>query len=245
MKKKVILLIRDGWGYREECEDNCICQTPTPHTDKLMAEYPNTLLDCSGEAVGLPDGYQGNSEVGHLTIGSGRVIFQAMVRINKAIKDGSFFTIPELVGAIDNCKKYNTALHLIGLLQVEGVHAHRDHLFALLDLCNKMDFTNVCIHLVTDGRDAPVTDSLKHATLLQEKLDTDGCIREAVFGGEHIRHAVFIDGGSAMKVYGVTKDRRTLRLDLLNRVAAGSRNGPGIDPDGLNLYTLLNLHVTI
>jgi 2,3-bisphosphoglycerate-independent phosphoglycerate mutase len=177
MKHKVILVIRDGWGYREECEDNCICQTPTPRSDQLMNQYPHTLLDASGEAVGLPDGYQGNSEVGHLTIGSGRVIFQAMVRINKAIRDGSFFTIPELTGAIENCQKHHTALHLIGLLQVEGVHAHRDHLFALLDLCKKMDFTNICIHLITDGRDAPVTDSLKHATALQEKLDADLCGR--------------------------------------------------------------------
>lgn len=177
MNHKVILLIRDGWGYREDCTDNAICQTPTPATDDLMHAYPNTLLDASSEAVGLPAGYQGNSEVGHMTIGSGRVIFQAMVRINKSIADGVFFTIPELVGAVENCKKHGTSLHLIGLLQVEGVHAHRDHLFALLDLCKRMDFTNVCVHLVTDGRDAPVTDSLKHAALLQEKLDTDGCGR--------------------------------------------------------------------
>ena len=104
-RKKVILLIRDGWGHREEKENNAIYNADTPITDNLMKEYPSTLIKTSSEAVGLPNGYQGNSEVGHMTIGSGRIIFQSLARINKSIKDGEFFKIPEFLNAIENCKK--------------------------------------------------------------------------------------------------------------------------------------------
>lgn len=185
MPKKVILVIRDGWGYRKECKDNAICQTPTPNTDKLMEKYPNVLLDASGGAVGLPEGYQGNSEVGHMTIGSGRVIFQSLARINKSIKEGDFFKIPEFLNAIKNCKENNTKLHLIGLLQVEGVHAHKEHLFALLDLCKKQKFKDVYVHVITDGRDAPVTDSLKHVEDLKLKLKDIGFGEIATVSGRY------------------------------------------------------------
>lgn len=171
-KRKVMLIIRDGWGYRKAKKDNAIATTPTPNTKKIMKTYPNTLLNASGEAVGLPAKYQGNSEVGHMTIGSGRIIYQSMERINNSIKEESFFSIPEFLEAIDNCKKNSTHLHLIGLLQTEGVHAHRDHLFALLDLCQKQQFKDVYIHVITDGRDAPVTDSLKNLSALNKKLKT-------------------------------------------------------------------------
>jgi 2,3-bisphosphoglycerate-independent phosphoglycerate mutase len=161
-KEKVILLIRDGWGHNPHCKNNSICQTPTPVTDRLMKDYPNELIDASGEAVGLPKGYQGNSEVGHMTIGSGRIIFQSLPRINKSIKSKEFFKISEFLNAIKNCKKNKSTLHLIGLIQVEGVHSHLNHLIALLDLCKKEKFTNVVVHAITDGRDSPVTNSLKH-----------------------------------------------------------------------------------
>ncbi|MFH1054637.1 MAG: 2,3-bisphosphoglycerate-independent phosphoglycerate mutase [Candidatus Altiarchaeota archaeon] len=185
MEHKVILVIRDGWGYRAECEDNAIVQTPTPNTDKLMAEYPNVLLNACGEAVGLPDGYQGNSEVGHMTIGSGRIMFQSMARINKAIKDGSFFTLAELVAAVENCKKNHTRLHVIGLLQVEGVHSHTDHLYAILELCRRMEFKDVLVHVITDGRDSPVTDSLKHVKILEDKFNELGFGSIATFSGRY------------------------------------------------------------
>jgi len=184
-KHKVILVIRDGWGYRKETKDNAIAQAPTPNTDKLMETYPTTLLSASGEAVGVPQGYQGNSEVGHMTIGGGRIIFQSLVRINKAIEEGSFFETAEFVEAIENCKKHNTTLHLIGLLQVEGVHAHIDHLFALLDLCKKQSFTNVVIHVLTDGRDAPVTASLKHIEALSNKFSQIGFGKIATVSGRY------------------------------------------------------------
>ncbi|MBU0762494.1 MAG: 2,3-bisphosphoglycerate-independent phosphoglycerate mutase, partial [Candidatus Altiarchaeota archaeon] len=174
MKKGVVLLIRDGWGYRAEHEDNAIWRTPTPNTDKLMDNCPNVLIDAAGEAVGLSDGFQGNSEVGHMTIGSGRIIFQSMPRIDKSIKDGEFYRIPEFLDAVENCRKNNTSLHLMGLLQSEGVHAHERHIHALLRLCQKQNFKDVKIHLFTDGRDSPVTDSVKHIRLLQEVMEETG-----------------------------------------------------------------------
>lgn len=183
--KPVILVIRDGWGYRKECKENSICETPTPNTDKLMEKYPHVLIDASGEAVGLPEGYQGNSEVGHMTIGSGRVIFQSLARINKSIKDGDFFNIPEFIEAIKNCKENNTKLHIIGLLQVEGVHAHKDHLFALLDLCKKENFKDVLVHVITDGRDAPVKASIKHVEDLKLKLKDLGFGEIATVSGRY------------------------------------------------------------
>ncbi|MGV8141532.1 MAG: 2,3-bisphosphoglycerate-independent phosphoglycerate mutase [Candidatus Woesearchaeota archaeon] len=185
MKEKVILVIRDGWGYRKEKKQNALYEVPTPNTDSIMKEYPNVLLDACGEAVGLPKGYQGNSEVGHMTIGSGRVIFQSLERINKSIREGKFFKIQEFLKAIDNCKKHKTHLHLIGLLQVEGVHAHIDHLFALLDLCKKEKFHDVYIHVITDGRDAPVTDSIKHVKKLDAKLKELGFGRIATVSGRY------------------------------------------------------------
>ena len=131
--QKVILLIRDGWGYRKDCTKNAICNAETPHTKALMNTYPTTLLNASGEAVGLPEGYQGNSEVGHLTIGSGRIINQSFVRINKAIENGTFYKKEEFLTAISNCKKHNSTLHIMGVMQVEAVHGHINHLFALLE----------------------------------------------------------------------------------------------------------------
>ncbi len=174
MQKKILMIIRDGWGYREECTDNAICEAPTPNSDRYMATFPNTLLAASGEAVGVPEGYQGNSEVGHMTIGAGRIIFQSLVRINKAIKDGSFFKNPAFLAAIANCRKKGAKLHLAGLLQTQGVHSHIDHLFALLELCERENFHDVVIHAITDGRDAPVTESEKHIADLEDRLDALG-----------------------------------------------------------------------
>ena len=185
VKNKVILVIRDGWGYNSRHKDNAIYETPTPNTDRLMKEYPNVLISANGEEVGLPPGYQGNSEVGHMTIGAGRIIFQSLARINKSIREGDFFRIPEFLGAIENCRKYKSTLHLIGLLQVEGVHAHINHLLALLDLCNKQNFRNVIVHVITDGRDAPVTDSIKHVKTLLKKLSSIGFGRIGMLSGRY------------------------------------------------------------
>jgi len=182
-KHRVILVIRDGWGYRKETKDNAIATTPTPNTDVIMKKYPNVLIKAAGQSVGLPNGYQGNSEVGHMTIGSGRIIFQSLERINKSIRDGDFFKIKEFKDAIANCKKNKSKLHIIGLLQVEGVHAHMDHLFALLDMCKKENFKDVLVHVITDGRDAPVTASIGHVKELQNKLKKLGFGKIATVSG--------------------------------------------------------------
>lgn len=184
-KHKVILVIRDGWGKRNAHNHNAIYEASTPNTDMLMKKYPNVLITTNGMEVGLPEGYQGNSEVGHMTIGSGRVIFQSLARINKSIKDQAFFKMPEFNEAIENCKKNKSHLHLIGLLQVEGVHAHINHLFALLDLCKKQNFKDVYVHIITDGRDAPVKDSLKHVKKLLDKFKEIGFGKIATLSGRY------------------------------------------------------------
>ncbi|HZX44578.1 MAG TPA: 2,3-bisphosphoglycerate-independent phosphoglycerate mutase [Candidatus Nanoarchaeia archaeon] len=190
---KVILIIRDGWGYRKEHKDNAIFEAGTPVTDRLMKEYPNTLIKADGEAVGLPEGYQGNSEVGHMTIGAGRTIFQPMVRINNSIADGSFYKNKAFLGAISNCKKNKSKLHLIGLLQSEGVHSHEAHLYALLELCKKESFNDVYIHVITDGRDSPPGDGLKHIQKLVEKLKELGFGKITTLSGRY---------------YGMDRDKR-------------------------------------
>ncbi|MEA2092571.1 MAG: 2,3-bisphosphoglycerate-independent phosphoglycerate mutase [Patescibacteria group bacterium] len=183
--EKVILIIRDGWGYRDDDAFNAILKADTPVNDKLMKEYPWTLLEASGRAVGLPDNYQGNSEVGHLTIGSGQIIEQSLVRVNKSIEDGSFFKKEELLDAIENCKKNNSFLHIAGLLQKEGVHSHINHLFALLELCKKENFKDVLVHIFTDGRDAPVNMGKNYIKELLEKMDRLGVGKVATVSGRY------------------------------------------------------------
>ncbi len=173
-KARVILVIRDGWGYSSKKKNNAIASSKTLVNDYLMKNYPNTLLDCSGEAVGLKKGFQGNSEVGHMTIGSGRIIYQSMKKIDDSIKNKSFFKKKAFLEAIQNAKKNNSYVHLIGLFQIEGVHSHISHLEALLDLCKKKNFKRVKIHAITDGRDAPVKDSLKHLKRIEKKIKKIG-----------------------------------------------------------------------
>ena len=172
--KKVILIIRDGWGHRKSKKNNALANSKTPYADYLMKNYPNTLLNAHDGAVGLPKKYQGNSEVGHMTLGSGRIIEQSLMRINKSIKDKSFFKKKEFIKAISNAKKNKSSLHIIGLIQEEGVHAHLNHLFALLDLCKKENFQDVNLHLITDGRDSPVNKGIKYLKKIKEKIKKIG-----------------------------------------------------------------------
>jgi len=173
-KNPVILIIRDGWGYRRAKANNLISLAETPWNDLYWNDYPHVLLAASGRAVGLPDGYQGNSEVGHMTIGSGRIIFQSLEKINQSIKKGDFFRNDAFLKTISACRKSGGNLHLIGLLQTQGVHSHIDHLFALLDICRREKFHRVYVHAITDGRDAPVKESLKHLKALERKIKTIG-----------------------------------------------------------------------
>ena len=185
VKKGVILIIRDGWGYSPNKKNNAISNANTPNTDFLTKNYPHTLINASGEAVGLPPKYQGNSEVGHITIGSGRIITQSLKRINNSIKNKKFFKILEFIQAIQNCKKNKTTLHIAGLLQKEGVHSHMNHLFALLDLCKKNKFHRIKLHLFTDGRDAPVHKSLIYIAQVERKLKKLGFGEIATISGRY------------------------------------------------------------
>ena len=145
-KKPVVLMVLDGYGLNDKTEGNAIAQANTPVMDKLMAECPFQKGNASGLYVGLPDGQMGNSEVGHMNIGAGRIIYQELTRITKAIEEGTFFENKALLAAIDNVKKNNSDLHLYGLLSDGGVHSHNTHLYGLLELAKKNGVQNVYIH---------------------------------------------------------------------------------------------------
>lgn len=157
MKKPVFLCIMDGFGKNDSDYGNAIKAANTPNLDKLMAECPMTYIGASGMDVGLPDGQMGNSEVGHTNIGAGRIVYQELTRISKSISDGDFFENEAFMAAVDNCKKNNSALHLMGLVSDGGVHSHNTHLYALLELAKRNGIEKVFIHCLMDGRDVPPT----------------------------------------------------------------------------------------
>jgi 2,3-bisphosphoglycerate-independent phosphoglycerate mutase len=146
----------DGFGINPDEYGNAVKAANTPFLDKYFSQCPNTMIGASGMDVGLPDGQMGNSEVGHTNIGAGRIVYQELTRITKAIKDGDFFTNDVFAKTVDNCKKNNSALHLMGLLSDGGVHSHNTHLYALLELAKKAGLTKVFVHCFMDGRDVPL-----------------------------------------------------------------------------------------
>lgn len=154
-KKPLVLLILDGWGHSDATEHNAIYHANTPVWDKLWAEAPHTLIQTSGMAVGLPEGQMGNSEVGHMTLGAGRVVYQNFTRINKAIADGDFFTNPAYVKAVDTAVAAGKAVHILGLLSPGGVHSHEDHILAACELAAKRGAQQIYVHAFLDGRDCP------------------------------------------------------------------------------------------
>ena len=168
--KKVLLTIIDGFGYREEKKGNAVIAANPENIISLWKEYPHTTLQASGEEVGLPKGQMGNSEVGHLNIGAGRVVDQPLMQINHAIEDGSFFKNEVLLDVINHCKKNKSDLHLFCLLSDGGIHSHINHLFAMLDLCKKEDFSNVYVHAFLDGRDTLPNVALTYLDELDNKL---------------------------------------------------------------------------
>ncbi len=170
MKKPVVLCIMDGFGIREVTEGNAIHTAKTPVLSKLFAENPFTTIGASGLDVGLPDGQMGNSEVGHTNIGAGRVVYQMLVKISKDIKEGKFFDIGVLKDAIENCKKHDSALHLIGLVSDGGVHSHIDHLFGLLEMAKKNGLSKVFVHCLMDGRDVSTTSGAGFIEDLENKM---------------------------------------------------------------------------
>ncbi len=181
----VVLVILDGWGYCEEKRGNAIVNAKTPVMDSLWAAYPHTLIRTSGKAVGLPDGQMGNSEVGHLNIGAGRVVPQELVRISDAVEDGSIKLNPALVKICQEVRDRNGKLHIVGLCSEGGVHSHLTHLFGLLDLAKDQRISQVCIHAITDGRDTTPTEGVKAIGQLQEYIDRIGIGRIVTLSGRY------------------------------------------------------------
>lgn len=185
MRRPVMLCILDGFGLRDEKEANAVAQANKPNFDRYWQQFPHTTLTASGNAVGLPEGQMGNSEVGHLNIGAGRVVYQDLTRLGKAIDDGSFFENETFIQAIEHVKQNDTSLHLYGLLSDGGVHSHIEHLFALLELAAKAELTRVYVHAFLDGRDVSPESSLVYIRQLQDKLVELGVGQIATIQGRY------------------------------------------------------------
>jgi 2,3-bisphosphoglycerate-independent phosphoglycerate mutase len=213
IKRPVVLVVLDGWGYREAKEGNAIALSRTPTWDGLWKRKSRTLLDASGLAVGLPEGQMGNSEVGHLNLGAGRVVMQDLVRITQSIKDGGFFRIPVFVDACERVKKNGGTLHLLGLIGKGGVHGVDTHLFALLDLAERQGVKKVAIHALMDGRDTLPTSGLAY---MEEVLArAKGRARVASLGGRY---------------FGMDRDKRWERTEKFYRAAVDGVGPTVIDP---------------
>jgi 2,3-bisphosphoglycerate-independent phosphoglycerate mutase len=184
-KKPVALIIMDGFGYNHSGYGNAIRAAKTPNLDRLLANYPHTLIGASGMDVGLPDGQMGNSEVGHTNIGAGRIVYQELTRITKSIKDGDFFDNSAFNAAVDNCKKNGSALHLFGLLSNGGVHSHNTHLYGLLELAKKAGLEKVYVHCFMDGRDVPPTSGADFVAELEAKMAEIGVGKVASVMGRY------------------------------------------------------------
>jgi len=199
LQTPIALIILDGWGLGSPNDPfNAVACARTPNLTLLSEQYPTTALACSGEAVGLPDGQMGNSEVGHLNIGAGRIIYQELTRISKAIREKTFFTNPVLVEAMQKARQNDGALHLAGLLSDGGVHSHIEHLYALLELAKMHGLKKVYVHAMLDGRDVPPSCALQYVDALEDRMRElgTGCI--ATIGGRY---------------YGMDRDKRWERLE--------------------------------
>ncbi len=184
-KKPVVLMVLDGYGLSDNPEGNAVAMANTPVMDKLMKEYPFVKGNASGLAVGLPDGQMGNSEVGHMNIGAGRIIYQELTKITKSIQDGDFFENAELLRAIENVKKNQSDLHLWGLLSDGGVHSHITHLYGLLELCKRQGIENVYVHAFLDGRDTPPASGKDYVAQLDAKMKEIGVGKIASLSGRY------------------------------------------------------------
>lgn len=198
-KKPVMLIVLDGWGLGEIYEGNAIGHARTPNYCEFLKKYPNTTLKASGLAVGLPEGQMGNSEVGHLNIGAGRIVYQELTRITKSIEDGDFFEKEEFIKAIENAKAKDKSIHLMGLLSDGGVHSHNTHLYALLKLLKEKDLKNVYIHCFMDGRDVPPTSGKGYLEELEGKIKEIGVGKVATVSGRY---------------YAMDRDKRWERVEL-------------------------------
>lgn len=185
MKKPLTLIIMDGFGINPEVKGNAIRAAKTPRLHEFFDKYPTTTIGASGLDVGLPDGQMGNSEVGHTNIGAGRVVYQMLVKISKSITDGDFFENPALLDAVENCKKNDSALHLLGLLSPGGVHSHSEHLYGLLELARRHGLKKVYVHALMDGRDVPPTSGAEFMQECCHKMDELGVGKIATVSGRY------------------------------------------------------------
>ncbi|MDY6323985.1 MAG: 2,3-bisphosphoglycerate-independent phosphoglycerate mutase [Catonella sp.] len=214
-KKPVVLVIMDGFGINERTDFNAVAQAKTPVLDKLMKEYPWQKGYASGLAVGLPDGQMGNSEVGHMNMGAGRIVYQELTRITKSIEDGDFFKNEELLAAIENCKKNNSDLHLFGLLSPGGVHSHNTHLYALLELAKREGLKNVYVHCFLDGRDTPPKSGCDYVKEAVDKMKEIGVGKVATVMGRY---------------YVMDRDNRWDRVEKAYAALAYGEGNKALDP---------------
>jgi 2,3-bisphosphoglycerate-independent phosphoglycerate mutase len=185
MKKPLLLMILDGWGINPNPAHNAVALANTPNLNRLMAEYPHVPIRTSGMAVGLPEGQMGNSEVGHLNLGAGRIVYQELTRVTKSIQDGDFFTNPTLLECISKVKASGGSLHLSGLLSDGGVHSHNTHLYALLELAKREGLQDVFIHCLLDGRDTPPQSGAEYLAQLEDEITRIGCGKIATVMGRY------------------------------------------------------------
>lgn len=185
MKNKLLLLVLDGWGVTNKYRGNAIASASTPYYDSLINDYPFAVIESSGEAVGLPDGQMGTSEVNHMTIGAGKVLYQDLVRISNKIKDGSFSDNPAFVKAFEQVKKHHSTLHIKGLIGTGGVHSHQDHMVALLEAAKKHGIERVYLHVFTDGRDTRPSSALTYLEHLESEIKRIGIGKIASIAGRY------------------------------------------------------------
>src|SRR5438270_741078 len=195
-KKPLILTVLDGWGYSPAVEGNAIAAANKPNYDRLLREFPNTLIQTSGRAVGLPDGQMGNSEVGHLNIGAGRVLLMDVMRIDLMIESGDFFRNAVLLAGMRHAR--TRRLHLLGLASQGGVHSQLTHLYALLKMAKQEGVEDVCVHCFTDGRDTPPNSGSHYLQELQQKMQSLGVGRIASISGRY---------------YAMDRDKRWERIE--------------------------------
>ena len=198
-KKPTVLMILDGYGLNDKCEANAVCEGKTPIMDQLMSQCPFVKGNASGMAVGLPEGQMGNSEVGHLNMGAGRIVYQELTRITKEIQDGDFFKNEALLKAVRNAKENNSALHLFGLLSDGGVHSHNTHVYGLLELAKREGLEKVFVHCFLDGRDTPTTGGRGYIQELNDKMKEIGVGQVASVMGRY---------------YAMDRDNRWDRVEL-------------------------------
>lgn len=214
-RQPLILIILDGWGINPKVEGNAIALANTPVYDKLLKEYPNTILDASGESVGLPAGQMGNSEVGHMNIGAGRVVYQDLTRIDKAIENGEFFKNPVILECMKKTVSASGRLHFLGLLSDGGVHSHIDHLLALISMAGEEGVQEVFIHAFLDGRDTPPDSGINYLRTLQEFLKKNNYGKIATISGRY---------------YAMDRDKRWERIEKAYNAMVKGKGNIAIDP---------------